>query len=64
MKNPARTGKEAAMTPEQLEAVNDSDVLCSCGANPREAKSLTGWFVDTVLTPNGREAQVACPRCW
>ena len=52
------------MMPEQLEAVNDSDALCPCGKNPREAESLDGWFVDTILTPNGREAQVRCPECW
>ena len=58
------TGKEAAMTPEQLEAVNDSDALCPCGANPREAAHPDGWFVDTILTPDGCIAQVACPECW
>ncbi len=61
---PGMNGKEAVMTPDQLEAINDSDALCSCGANPREAKDLVGWFVDTVLTQNGREAQVRCPECW
>ena len=59
------TGKEATvMTPEQLEAVNDSDALCQCGANPREAASLKGWFVDTVLTPEGPMALIRCPECW
>ena len=58
------------MTPEQLEAVNDSDALCPCGANPREATNLEGWFVDTVLvwstTSKGyaREVRIACPECW
>lgn len=61
----SNAGKEATrMTPEQLEAVNDSDVRCPCGANPRDAASLKGWFVDTVLTPEGRTAHVACPECW
>ena len=57
-------GKGATMTTEQLETVNDSDVLCRCGANPREAKRLDGWFVDTILAPAGREARVCCPECW
>ncbi len=53
------------MTPEQLEAVNDSDVLCSCGANPREAESLSGWFVETRLVELDLSiAVVRCPRCW
>jgi hypothetical protein len=53
------------MTIDQLEVVNDSDALCEgCGANPREADSLDGWFIDTALTPDGRVAQVRCPTCW
>ncbi len=54
------------LTADQLAVVNDSDVLCEgCGANPRDAVTLCGWFVDQVLdeaaTPVG---QVRCPRCW
>jgi hypothetical protein len=52
------------MTMEQLEAVNDSDALCACGANPRAAESLDGWFIDSVVTPKGRLAQACCPNCW
>lgn len=67
------------MTLDQLEAINDSDALCEgCGANPREAEHLEGWFVDSVLVeeqnPRGsavehgpglvRMAIVRCPRCW
>jgi hypothetical protein len=52
------------MTIDQLEAVNDSDAVCECGANPREAESLEGWFVDTVQTPDGTLAQICCPACW
>jgi len=54
-----------AMTTEQLEAANDSDALCEgCGANPREAASLDGWFLDSILTSEGCVAQVRCPECW
>jgi hypothetical protein len=53
------------LTPEQLEAVNDSDALCEgCGADPRAAETLCGWFVDQVLTPDGAVAVIRCPRCW
>jgi hypothetical protein len=54
------------LTMEQCEAVNDSDVLCEgCGANPREADALDGWFIDSVLDPQGdRVAQIRCPQCW
>ena len=52
------------MTIDQLEVVNDSDALCACGANPRAAGSLDGWFIDTIVTPGGRVAQVRCPDCW
>lgn len=54
-----------AMTTEQLQAVNDSDALCEgCGADPRQAETLEGWFVNSVLTSDGRVAQVRCPECW
>ena len=59
------------MTPEQLAVVNDSDALCEgCGANPREAENLEGWFIDSVLLPDDgpddfvRTAQIRCPQCW
>jgi len=52
------------LTDEQLEAVNDSDVLCECGKNPREAETLGGWFIDTVQVDGDRLAVVRCPACW
>jgi hypothetical protein len=58
------------MTIDQLEAVNDSDALCEgCGANPRDAETLDGWFIDSVLLPDdgpdgfARVARVRCPTC-
>lgn len=55
----------AALPPEQLAAVNDSDAMCEgCGANPRTASSLTGWFVDTIMTDGAAVAVIRCPRCW
>ncbi len=55
----------SAMTAEQLEAVTESDALCDgCGADPREAEALDGWFVDTVLVGEDRLAVVRCPACW
>lgn len=60
----------ATLTAEQMEAVNESDACCNgCGANPREADALDGWFIDTVLVPDedgtvARHAQIRCPACW
>ena len=61
---------DTTLTVEQMEVVNDSDAVCECGANPREADALDGWFLDTVLMPDDgpegivRIAQVCCPACW
>jgi hypothetical protein len=58
----------SALTPDQIEAVNDSDAVCPCGADPRAAESLAGWFVETRLvgTRAGYDvhAVVRCPTCW
>lgn len=57
-----------SLTPEQMAAVNDSDVLCCCGADPRKAASLAGWFIDLYPIHLGRDvvtvATVRCPECW
>ena len=60
---------DTTLTVEQMEVVNDSDALCECGANPREADALDGWFIDSalVLDADGivaRHAQIRCPACW
>jgi hypothetical protein len=62
--------EDTMLTVEQAEVVNDSDAVCgACGANPREADALDGWFIDSVLIPDDglegvRVAQVRCPQCW
>ena len=53
------------LTPEQMEAVQDSEALCEgCGANPRKADDLTGWFIASEQTPHAVLAVIRCPHCW
>jgi hypothetical protein len=56
----------ATLTMEQMDVVNESDACCEgCGADPRAAAALDGWFIDSILTPDGdRVAQIRCPACW
>jgi hypothetical protein len=58
--------KQFILSPEQLEVINDSDAVCEgCGAAPREAKTMDGWFIDSVLDETGTAiAQIRCPQCW
>jgi len=58
---------------ERAIIIEESDVLCPCGADPRagvrngcggRAARDPRWFVDLVNTPNGPRATVRCPECW
>lgn len=57
------------LTPEQIEAIEESDVLCACGANPRAAQRLQGWRVEIRNVASAsdlgpiEEVTVWCPAC-
>ena len=65
------------LTPERIREraiiIEESDVLCPCGANPRagvqngcggRVAADPAWFVDSYCEDGAMMAVVRCPLCW